>query len=110
VTSTSPTGGPTSGGPNQGCTVHFDIVSNWNTGWQGKVSITSAQALNGWSINWSWPNGQTLQSSWNTQITTSGSTLTAKDVGWNASVTAGQTKEVFGFVANGMPVEFDVPC
>ncbi|GAA2159612.1 MULTISPECIES: glycoside hydrolase family 6 protein [Glycomyces] len=104
-----PTGNPTTGGP-AGCTVHIDPVSTWNGGWQGKVSMTSAQAVNGWTVKWTWPSGQAVTSSWNTTLTSSGANVTAKDVGWNASVSAGQTKELFGFVASGSPADMDVPC
>jgi len=105
------TNGPTTGGPAEGdCTVHIDVVSSWGTGWQGKVSMTAGAAVNGWTITWTWPGSQAIQSSWNTQLTTSGSTVTAKDVGWNGSVSAGQTKELFGFVASGPAADLDVDC
>jgi len=112
VTSDDPTSdGPTTGGPAEGdCTVHIDTVSSWNGGWQGKVSMTADEAVNGWTVSWTWPSGQSIQSSWNAQVTTSGSTVTAKDVGWNAAVGAGQTKELFGFVASGSAADFDVSC
>lgn len=101
----------TTGGPNESdCTVHIDVVSQWGTGWQGKVSMSSDQAVNGWTLNWTWPGSQAITSSWNTQLTTSGSTVTAKDVGWNASVAAGETKELFGFVASGPVADMDVAC
>lgn len=110
-TSDAPTDDPTTGGPNEwDCTVHIDVVSDWGTGWQGKVSMTSEQAVNGWTLNWTWPGSQAVTSSWNTQLTTSGKTVTAKDVGWNASVAAGQTKELFGFVASGPAAAMDVEC
>ncbi|SDD68010.1 glycoside hydrolase family 6 protein [Glycomyces harbinensis] len=102
---------PTTGGPAEGdCTVHIDVVSSWNSGWQGKVSMTTEQAVNGWTLSWTWPGAQSVTSSWNTQLTSSGSTVTAKDVGWNAGVSAGQTKELFGFVASGPAADFDVEC
>jgi len=105
-----PTGNPTTGGPGGACTVHIDPVSTWNGGWQGKVSMTSAQAVNGWTVKWTWPSGQAVTSSWNTTLTSSGANVTAKDVGWNATVSAGETKELFGFVASGSPADMDVPC
>ncbi|THV30772.1 glycoside hydrolase family 6 protein [Glycomyces paridis] len=102
---------PTTGGPSEdGCTVHIESVSSWGTGWQGKVSMTTDQAVNGWDVSWTWPSGQSIQSSWNVQLSTSGSTVNASDVGWNGSVAAGQTKELFGFVAQGPAVDLEVPC
>ncbi|MCC3764418.1 glycoside hydrolase family 6 protein [Glycomyces sp. TRM65418] len=102
---------PTTGGPGEtDCTVHIEVVSSWDSGWQGKVSMTSDQAVNGWTVSWTWPGSQSVTSSWNTQLSTSGSTVTAKDVGWNASVAAGQTKELFGFVASGPAAGMEVAC
>ncbi|GAA1681519.1 glycoside hydrolase family 6 protein [Glycomyces endophyticus] len=111
VTTDDPTSEePTTGGPAGDCTVHIDTVSSWNGGWQGKVSMTADAAVNGWTVNWTWPGSQSVQSSWNVQLTSSGSTVTARDVGWNAAVGAGQTKELFGFVASGPAADFDVAC
>jgi endoglucanase len=110
-TTDEPTDEPTTDGPGEeGCTVHVDVVSDWGSGWQGTVSMTSEQAVNGWTISWTWPGSQSITSSWNTQLSSSGSTVTASDVGWNGSVAAGQTKELFGFVASGPAADFEVAC
>ncbi|WP_211253123.1 cellulose binding domain-containing protein, partial [Glycomyces tenuis] len=44
---------------------------------------------------------QTVQSHWNTELSQSGGSVTAGDVGWNGSIASGQTREVFGFIGTG---------
>lgn len=93
------------------CTAEIEVVNDWGSGWQGNVSVTAgAAAVDGWTLTWNWPGGQSISSSWNAEITTSGSSVTAGDVGWNAGVAAGQTREVFGFIGSGSSVAPPVTC
>ncbi|GAB4002171.1 hypothetical protein GCM10029992_39660 [Glycomyces albus] len=97
--------------PTGDCSAEIEVVNDWGSGWQGNVSITAGQsAVNGWTLTWDWPSGQSISSSWNADITTSGSTVTAGDVGWNAGVSAGQTREVFGFIGSGSSTAPPVTC
>jgi hypothetical protein len=36
--------------------------------------------------------------------------VTASDVGWNATVAAGQSRNVFGFIGTGAGTEAEVVC
>ncbi|WP_199033803.1 endo-1,4-beta-xylanase [Glycomyces salinus] len=93
------------------CTARIEVVNDWGSGWQANVSVTAGQAaVDGWTLTWDWPSGQSISSSWNADISTSGSTVTAGDVGWNAGVGAGQTREVFGFIGSGTSAEPSVTC
>jgi mannan endo-1,4-beta-mannosidase len=100
---TSPSEEPTTGGPAEGdCTATINIVSTWNSGWQGNVVVTADQgAVDGWRLTWTWVGTTRITSSWNADLTASGASVTAEDVGWNATVASGQSREVFGFVASG---------
>ncbi|MBO3732476.1 cellulase family glycosylhydrolase [Glycomyces niveus] len=105
----SPTENPTTGGPTEGdCTAKITVVSSWSGGWQGNVSITADQgAVDGWRLTWTWAGATRITSSWNADLTASGADVTAEDVGWNAAVAGGQSREVFGFIASsptGTPV------
>ncbi|WP_211253259.1 cellulose binding domain-containing protein, partial [Glycomyces tenuis] len=41
----------------------------WGSGWQGNVLITAGDsAVSGWTLNWTWPSGQSISSSWNADI------------------------------------------
>ncbi|GAB3231125.1 hypothetical protein GCM10027447_26050 [Glycomyces halotolerans] len=53
---------------------------------------------------------QSIGSAWNADWSQSGSTVTASDVGWNGSVAAGRTREVFGFIAAGPAAAPQVTC
>ncbi|MFG3339800.1 cellulase family glycosylhydrolase [Glycomyces sp. NPDC048151] len=109
---TSPTDNPTTGGPTEGdCTAKITVVGSWNSGWQGNVSVTADQgAVDGWRLTWTWAGATRITSSWNADITASGAGVTAEDVGWNASVASGQTREVFGFIATSPTATPAVTC
>lgn len=105
----TPTATPTAAG---GCSAKVRVVNSWGSGWQGEVDVTAgAGALRGWTLTWTWPGGQSVASAWNAQLTTSGSSVTASDVGWNGSIAAGQTRSsAFGFVASGATATPAVTC
>nr|WP_255672844.1 endo-1,4-beta-xylanase [Glycomyces amatae] len=93
------------------CTAEIDVVNDWGSGWQGNVLITAdSGAVNGWTLNWTWPSGQSITSSWNAQVSSSGSSVTASDVGWNANIAAGQTVNAWGFVGSGSSASPQVTC
>ncbi|THV23487.1 cellulose binding domain-containing protein [Glycomyces paridis] len=87
------------------CLVDYNVVSSWGNGFQANVSITSDQAIDGWEIEWDFPAGTTVTSAWNVDWSQSGTGFTGSDVGWNATVGAGQTREVFGFIGSGSSAE-----
>jgi len=94
------------------CTAVVRIVNDWGSGWQADVDVTAGGgAIDGWTLTWTWPAGQTIASSWNAQVASSGSTVTASDVGWNGSIAAGQTRTAaWGFVGSGTAVAPTVAC
>ncbi len=98
------TGGPTSSSPSspsvspsspsvspstpggQGCTASYRIVGQWPGGFQGEVSVTSTGGtLRGWTVTWTYTDGQTITSSWGAQITTNGASVTATNLSYNPS-------------------------
>ncbi|WP_084546799.1 cellulase family glycosylhydrolase [Glycomyces arizonensis] len=93
------------------CSAEIEVVNDWGSGWQGNVHITAADtALDGWTLTWTWPGTQQVSSHWNADLTQSGATVTASDVGWNGDVAAGQTRNVFGFIGTGPSSEAEVSC
>jgi mannan endo-1,4-beta-mannosidase len=102
---------PTTEPPEGDCTAEIEIVSEWGSGWQATVAVSADQeALSGWTLSWTWPGDQTVQSHWNVELDSSGASVTAGDVGWNGAIAAGQTREVFGFVGTGAAVTPQVTC
>jgi endo-1,4-beta-xylanase len=99
------TGGPTTGGPTTGapppggCTASYSIINSWPGGFQAEVRVTAGSApISGWSVSWTFTNGQTITQIWN--ATASGSpTVTARNVSYNGNLGAGATT-TFGFLGS----------
>ncbi|MCD0447530.1 cellulose binding domain-containing protein [Glycomyces sp. A-F 0318] len=98
-------------GPPSDCSAEIDVVNDWGSGWQGNLLITAGgEAVDGWTLTWTWPGGQSISSHWNADVSTSGSTVTATDVGWNGAIQSGQTVSAWGFVGSGSAVTPEVTC
>ncbi|MFG2956703.1 cellulose binding domain-containing protein [Streptomyces sp. NPDC048291] len=99
---TSDTGGGGGGGtdptPTGACTVAYTVTNQWTGGFQADVRLTNtgSASWSGWSLGWSFPNGQTVGQLWNADWTQSGAAVTAKNVSWNGTVAAGSSVS-FGF-------------
>ncbi|MFI9759633.1 cellulose binding domain-containing protein [Streptomyces sp. NPDC051963] len=111
---TSDTGGGTDPTPTPtgACAVTYKITNQWSGGFQADVQLanTGSGAWSGWSLGWSFPDGQRIAQLWNAEYTQSGSAVTAKNVGWNGNVAAGSSVS-FGFTgswsgANTKPASF----
>ncbi|KAB8145973.1 glycoside hydrolase [Chloroflexia bacterium SDU3-3] len=92
-----PTATPVSGAS---CQVSY-VVNQWNTGFTANVTIknTGSSTVSGWTLAWTFPNSQQVTNAWNTTLTQSGASVTAKDAGWNGTIAPGGTSN-FGFQAN----------
>jgi len=87
----------------------YKVVSAWQGGFQGEVMIMnhSSAPYNGWTASWTWPNGQSISQIWGATQTSSGSSVTARNVDYNGTV-APEGTTTFGFLAstngtNGLP-------
>ncbi|GAA2131217.1 cellulose binding domain-containing protein [Glycomyces algeriensis] len=86
--------------------IDYTVVSSWNGGHQAAVALTAgSEPVSDWTIAFDLAGGATVQSAWNVGWTQSGTRFTGADVGWNATVAAGQTRELFGLVVSGAPVQ-----
>ncbi|MER5382799.1 cellulose binding domain-containing protein [Streptomyces sp. NPDC002688] len=114
----SDTGGGGGGGtdptptPTGACTVTYRITNQWSGGFQADVSLanTGSAAWTGWTLGWTFPDGQKITQLWNADHTQSGAAVTARNVTWNANVAAGSSVS-FGFTgswtgANTKPTSF----
>ncbi|GGU31697.1 cellulose binding domain-containing protein [Streptomyces daghestanicus] len=111
--------GDTSGGgtgpgpePTAHCSVTYTVTNQWAGGFQADVKLTNTGSApwNGWSLNWSFPDGQKVTQMWNAEHAVSGAAVTAKNTGWNGTVAAGSSVG-FGFTgawsgSNGKPAAF----
>jgi len=92
----TPTTTPTTT-PTGGCKVAYSAPNQWPGGFTANVTITNlGSAINGWTLKWTWPSGQTIQQAWNSTATQSGSAVTVTNAAWNGSLAAGGTA-TFGF-------------
>ena len=89
TTSVTPTPTATGGAS---CSVHYAITNQWAGGFGASFTITntSSTTINGWSLKFSFPNGQTITQLWNGSYTQSGSAVTVTNASYNASIPAGQ--------------------
>ncbi len=65
-------------------------------GFQADVRLTNTgtSPWNGWALTRPFTNGQRGTSAWNAEHTQSGTTVTARNIGWNADVEAGRVGEL----------------
>ena len=91
---------PSSPPPSRGCTATYAIVGQWPGGFQGEVRVTAGtSAISAWTVTWTYANGQAVSSHWSAAITSSGSSVTARNVNYNGNVGAGAST-TFGFLGS----------
>ncbi len=94
--------------------MHYAVTNQWSGGFGATITITntSSTAINGWSLKFSFPNGQTITQLWNGSYTQSGSAVTITNAAYNGSIPAGATlSSAPGFNgsssgSNGSPTAF----
>ncbi|MDQ7907203.1 polysaccharide deacetylase family protein [Phytohabitans sp. ZYX-F-186] len=85
-TTTPPVTTPPPGGDGA-CRVGY-TVSAWNTGLTASITITntSSAAVNGWTLAFTLPSGQTITSGWNASYSPSSGAVTARNAAYNGSI------------------------
>ncbi|GAA1502673.1 hypothetical protein GCM10009677_37960 [Sphaerisporangium rubeum] len=68
-----------------------------------------AAAVNGWTVDWTWPGSQSVTQIWGGVRSGSGSAVTVRNETWNGALAAGGTT-TFGFIANGTPATPALTC
>jgi acetylxylan esterase len=91
---------PSSPPPAGGCRVS-DVISAWNTGLTSNITITntSSAAINGWSLVFTLPGGQTITSGWNATYSPTSGQVTARNMSFNGTLNPGASTTI-GFNAN----------
>jgi lysophospholipase L1-like esterase len=95
VITTSPSGG------NRECAATYRTIGQWQGGFQGEVSVRNSgtSTISGWTVQFTFANGQQVTQAWNATLTQSGSGVSASNVSWNGSL-APDASATFGFLAN----------
>jgi cellulase/cellobiase CelA1 len=88
------------------------VQSQWQGGFQAAVDVTNigSTPVNGWTVKWSFANGQVVNQLWNGKLTQSGAAVSVADQGYNKEIKPNATTG-FGFTAswagtNAKPVSF----
>ncbi|WP_327433301.1 cellulose binding domain-containing protein [Streptomyces sp. NBC_01236] len=94
-------GGGTDPTPTGACSVTYKITNQWSGGFQADVALanTGSSAWSGWSLGWTFPDGQKITQLWNADYTQTDAAVTAKNLSWNANVAAGSSVS-FGFTGS----------
>ncbi|RSS50919.1 cellulose binding domain-containing protein [Streptomyces sp. WAC01280] len=105
-------GGGDPGTPSGACKVAYKVTNQWQGGFQADVTLTntSTTAWTGWALGWQYPAGQRVGQMWNATPTQAGTSVTARNAGWNGPVAAGASAS-FGFTGtwtgtNPVPAAF----
>ncbi|MFE2599530.1 cellulose binding domain-containing protein [Streptomyces sp. NPDC059396] len=100
------------------CTVEYSVTGQWDTGFQGGVTLTNhGGPVSNWTLAFDFPGNQKVTQGWNGKWSQSGTTVTAVNESWNGTIPAGGSVSA-GFVAswsgsNPPPTAFRVngtPC
>ncbi|MFR9774818.1 cellulose binding domain-containing protein [Micromonospora sp. MS34] len=91
---TSPTPSPTSPSPSptsSGCAATYAVTNSWPGGFQAELTVRNSGAapIAGWTLSWTFPDGQQITQLWNGSYTQSGAAVTVRDAGWNGNLGAG---------------------
>ncbi|GHO62495.1 hypothetical protein KSC_013870 [Ktedonobacter sp. SOSP1-52] len=95
---TTPTPTPTPGTtptptPGTSCKVVYTVTNQWAGGFGTNIAITNtgSTAINGWTLKFTFPNGQTITQIWNGNYTQSGANVTITNLSYNGSIAPGAT-------------------
>ena len=100
--------------PAKVCTASLVNYTTWPGGFSDGLTVqnTGTEPINGWTVTWTFPNGQTIIDKWSGVYTQVAAGVTVKNLSWNRSLRPGESA-VAGFngrwaKTNGMPT--DVNC
>jgi hypothetical protein len=87
----TPTATPTGGTTGLACSVHYAITNQWPGGFGANIAITNTgtTAWSGWTLTFSFANGQTITQLWNGSVSQSGSNVMVTNASYNGTVVAG---------------------
>ncbi|WP_435796105.1 extracellular catalytic domain type 1 short-chain-length polyhydroxyalkanoate depolymerase [Micromonospora zamorensis] len=81
---------PTTPPPAPGACGVAVAINAWNTGLTENITVTNTgtTAINGWSLVFTLPSGQTITSGWNASYSPNSGQVTARNVAYNAGIPA----------------------
>ncbi|MFF4273652.1 cellulase family glycosylhydrolase [Streptomyces sp. NPDC001536] len=81
------------------CAVGYRVVGEWQGGFQGEITIrnTGTTAVNGWTLGFSFANGQTVSNMWGGTPTQNGAAVSVSPASYTATIPAAGSVTV-GFI------------
>ena len=79
--------------PVNGCSVAYRVTHTWPGGFRTDVTIgnTGDTDINGWTLKWTFANGQTVSEMWNATPKQTGGDVFATAVSYNQTIRPGET-------------------
>jgi len=100
-TSTPPTTPPVTTPPPAGrsCAATYSVTNQWAGNFQGQVDVRNSgtSPITGWTVTWTFANGQTITQLWSGTLSTSGARATVTNANFNGSLAA-NASTTFGFL------------
>ncbi|MGW3986035.1 glycosyl hydrolase family 18 protein [Streptomyces sp. NPDC004830] len=83
-------------------TATYAKTQDWGSGFEGKWTVknTGTTSISSWTVEWDFPSGTSVTSSWDADVSSSGTHWTAKNKAWNGSLAPGASVS-FGFNGSG---------
>ncbi|GAB3238290.1 GH12 family glycosyl hydrolase domain-containing protein [Kineosporia babensis] len=111
---TPPTTEPSNPGTGTGaakCNATYKVTQTWGGGFIGEVTVknTGGSATKNWKVDWTWPAGQKVVSSWNASAAQTGTKVSAGNLSYNAAVASGAGTQ-FGMQVEGASAEPKLTC
>ncbi|MFI5554678.1 cellulase family glycosylhydrolase [Streptomyces sp. NPDC051738] len=77
-----------SGGSSTACGVAYRVTNEWPDGFQGEIVLrnTGSSAINGWTLRWTFPDGQRVSNLWGGTAAQSGAEVSVTSVSYTASI------------------------
>jgi cellulase/cellobiase CelA1 len=99
-TGRTPTDPPGSIPVNPNCQVTYTIPNHWTGSFNGQVVVTNTgtTTINGWTVRWTFADGQQIVTPWGALISWDGGAVTAVNASWNGVLAPGASAW-FGFLA-----------
>jgi cellulase/cellobiase CelA1 len=73
-----------------GVTCTYTVTNSWIGGFSANVDVTNyGPAINGWTLEWTFPTPTLLGTVWSAVITEQGNRATATNMSWNGAIPTG---------------------
>lgn len=82
--------------PARVCAVAYRVTNQWPGGFQANVTVrnTGTSTINGWTLRWSFADGQTVDGMWNATPRQSGATVNAVNANYNPRIAPGASVQI----------------